>query len=101
MHLLGLAVILTVFAFAKPKFDAQGRPVLDREGQPVLVAAFLFHDMRRSAVRNLDREGVQQAVAMKITGHKTASVYRRYRIVDENDMREALERVVAIGEARN
>jgi hypothetical protein len=28
-----------------------------------------------------------------ISGHKTASVYRRYRIVPENDIREALQRV--------
>jgi hypothetical protein len=42
-------------------------------------------------VRNIERAGVSQAVAMKITGHKTASVYRRYRIVDEDDMRERTE----------
>jgi hypothetical protein len=27
---------------------------------------------------------------MKITGHKTDSVYRRYRIVDESDIERAL-----------
>ncbi|MGH7356225.1 MAG: hypothetical protein ACRELS_16815, partial [Candidatus Rokuibacteriota bacterium] len=46
----------------------------------------------RSCVRNLEKAGVSQAVAMKITGHKTPSVYRRYRIVDEADVREALTR---------
>jgi len=35
---------------------------------------------------------VTQAVAMKITGHKTDSVYRRYRIVDETDIERALEK---------
>ena len=53
----------------------------------------LFHDLRRSAVRNLDRSGVTQSVGMMISGHKTASVYKRYRIVPENDIREGLERV--------
>jgi hypothetical protein len=41
---------------------------------------------------NMDRAGGSQAVAMQIGGHKTASVYRRYRLVDEDDMRQALAR---------
>jgi hypothetical protein len=43
----------------------------------------------------MDRAGVRQAVAMQASGHKTASVYRRYRIVDEDDIREALARTEA------
>jgi integrase len=54
------------------------------------VPDLLFHDLRRSAVRNLDKAGVSQSVAMHITGHKTDSVYRRYRIVDEGDIERAL-----------
>ena len=51
--------------------------------------------MRRCAARNLSRAGVPREVAMKITGHKTESMYRRYRIVDERDIKEATERMQA------
>lgn len=43
----------------------------------------LMHDFRRTAVRNLERAGVSRSAAMKMTGHRTEAVYRRYAIVDE------------------
>lgn len=53
----------------------------------------LLHDLRRSAVRNMERKGLSRSVAMQLTGHKTESVYRRYAITSEADLREGVERL--------
>lgn len=51
------------------------------------------HDLRRSAVRNLRKAGVGEVVAMSVSGHKTAEVFRRYDITDDSDKREAVRLV--------
>ena len=51
----------------------------------------LPHDLRRTAVRNLGRAGVPRSAAMKMVGHKTESIYRRYSIVDAKVLEEAVK----------
>jgi integrase len=84
--------------FARLIFHHNGKPIVDcRKAWRTACAkanvpGLLFHDLRRSAVRNLDRAGISRDIAMKISGHKTQSTYSRYNIVSTDDMRQALER---------
>src|SRR5262245_27000080 len=82
-------------------FHRYGRPIksLRRAWRTACKDAgrpgLLLHDLQRSAVRNLERAGISRSVAMKLTGHKTEAVYRRYAIVAESDLREAGTKLAA------
>ena len=82
--------------FAEYVFHRDGEPVGDfRKAwatacKEANVPHRMFHDLRRTASRNMIAAGVPQAVAMKITGHRTDSMFRRYAIVNEDQKREAL-----------
>ena len=55
-----------------------------------------FHDLRRSAVRNLERAGVSRSVAMRMTGHKTESMYSRYAIVASSAMEDGAQKLATL-----
>lgn len=88
-------------ALSEYVFHVNGKPLGDtgferRWRKAATVAGLegkLFHDLRRTAARNMVRDGTPQAVAMKVTGHETDAMFTRYNIVTTEDTREAMRRV--------
>jgi len=88
--------------FWQAKTDEKGRPI----ARPITlwskawkgackkakVADLTPHDMRRGAARDLIRAGVDEAVAQKLLGHSTASIFRRYNITEDTDLRNAVRK---------
>jgi len=83
-------------------FHRRGRPVheFDKPWKTACESAgvghTLFHDLRRSAVRNMERAGVPRSVAMQLTGMKTESIYRRYAITNEEDLARGVRLIAAL-----
>ena len=54
-----------------------------------------LHDARRTVARDLARSGVAPTTAMRITGHKSPTMYRRYAVVRDADLQDATDRLAA------
>jgi integrase len=80
-------------------FTRKNKAVADFRGtwDKITLAAdcpgLLFHDLRRSAVRNMVRGGIPETVCMRISGHKTRNVFDRYNITSERDIEDAARKI--------
>ncbi len=63
------------------------------EAMRLRYRGLIFHDLRRTAARNLRRAGVAEGVIMKIGGWRTRAVFERYAIVSQTDIADALQRL--------
>ena len=77
-------------------FTYRGNPLksikvcLARALKRAKISDFRLHDLRHTFVTNARKAGVDRTVIMKLTGHKTLSMFTRYNTVDEADAKQAL-----------
>jgi integrase len=53
----------------------------------------IFHDLRRSAITQMDAAGLSEVQSMKVAGHLTPAIHQRYKILSENTARQIAEKL--------
>lgn len=82
-------------------FLYKGRPVrdvktaFDKACRRAGITNLRLHDLRHTASTNLRRAGVDATTAMKIVGHKSERMHRRYNTVEPEDLRRAVSQLSA------
>ena len=82
--------------------DENGHPIThfwfdwDRARRLAHLEHRLFHDFRRTAVRNMEQAGVPRSSAMALVGHKTQAMYTRYAIADRQSLTSAGEKLTSL-----
>jgi integrase len=90
------------FVFVNPETKTcwkNTRRMWKRASEAAGLEAVWFHDLRRSFVTNARRRGVSERVTMKMSGHRTRSIFDRYNIVEERDIEEAADTIERGAEA--
>lgn len=70
-----------------------GAPCQKCSGKRTKYTGLIFHDLRRTAARNLRRAGISETVIMKIGRWRTRSVFERYAIVSRGDIVDAMRKL--------
>jgi len=86
---------LSPYVFLNSKGDDRVKQfdrVWKKACKEAMLGKRLLHDFRRTAIRNMIRSGINERVAMMISGHKTRTVFDRYNIVNDEDLRLAAQR---------
>jgi len=80
-------------------FTYRGEPIKEIKGafrracKKAGIKDFRFHDLRHTFNTNMRKAGVDRSVIMKITGHKTLSMFERYNTIDKDDAHEAIKKL--------
>src|SRR5215469_832228 len=80
-------------------FLYKGRPIrdvktaFDKACRRAAITNLRLHDLRHTASTNLRRAGVDATTAMKIVGHKSERMHRRYNTVEPDDLRRAVSQL--------